>query len=123
MKLPRGIISRRPRDDHDREVGIARQGSTLRDYRLPDGGYDPLLDRRMRAVLAICKSKGIKIITNMGAANPEAAARKTAKIAKELGITDSGYRIVINNGSHGGETVPHLHIHVLGGRPFRWPPG
>ena len=45
------------------------------------------------------------------------------KIASELGITDSGYRIVINNGSHGGETVPHLHVHVLGGRPFRWPPG
>ena len=45
------------------------------------------------------------------------------KIASELGITDSGYRIVINNGSHGGETVPHLHVHLLGGRPFRWPPG
>jgi hypothetical protein len=40
----------------------------------------------MRAVLAICKAKGIKIITNMGAANPQAAARKTARIARELGI-------------------------------------
>lgn len=36
---------------------------------------------------------------------------------------DSGYRIVINNGSNGGETVPHLHIHVLGGRQMKWPPG
>ena len=45
------------------------------------------------------------------------------EIAKKLGIADSGFRIVINNGSHGGETVPHLHIHVLGGRPFGWPPG
>jgi histidine triad (HIT) family protein len=45
------------------------------------------------------------------------------EIAKDLGIADSGFRIVINNGSHGGETVPHLHVHVLGGRPFAWPPG
>jgi histidine triad (HIT) family protein len=45
------------------------------------------------------------------------------EIAKKLGIADSGFRIVINHGSHGGETVPHLHIHVLGGRPFGWPPG
>jgi histidine triad (HIT) family protein len=44
-------------------------------------------------------------------------------IAKELGIAASGFRIVINSGSHGGETVPHLHLHVLGGRPFHWPPG
>jgi histidine triad (HIT) family protein len=48
------------------------------------------------------------------------AAQETAK---KLGIADSGFRIVINHGSHGGETVPHLHIHVLGGRPFGWPPG
>jgi histidine triad (HIT) family protein len=48
------------------------------------------------------------------------AARETAK---KLDIADSGFRIVINQGSHGGETVPHLHIHVLGGRPFGWPPG
>ncbi|MFZ9920386.1 MAG: histidine triad nucleotide-binding protein [Terrimicrobiaceae bacterium] len=34
-----------------------------------------------------------------------------------------GYRIVINNGLHGGETVPHLHVHLLGGRPLEWPPG
>ena len=34
-----------------------------------------------------------------------------------------GFRIVINNGSHGGETVPHLHVHVLIGRPMQWPPG
>jgi hypothetical protein len=66
----------------ERTIALAQQEKAKN----PDAGYDPLLDRRMRAVLAICKSKGIKIITNMGAANPEAAARKTAKIAKELGI-------------------------------------
>ncbi|HAW98308.1 MAG TPA: histidine triad nucleotide-binding protein [Opitutae bacterium] len=36
---------------------------------------------------------------------------------------DDGFRIVINNGSDGGETVPHLHVHLLGGRQLRWPPG
>ena len=68
----------------ERTIALAQQEKAKN----PDAGYDPLLDRRMRAVLAICKSKGIKIITNMGAANPEAAARKTAKIAKELGLNN-----------------------------------
>jgi histidine triad (HIT) family protein len=48
---------------------------------------------------------------------------QAAEIAKKLEIADTGFRIVVNNGSHGGETIPHLHLHVLGGRPFRWPPG
>jgi histidine triad (HIT) family protein len=48
----------------------------------------------------------------------------TAKqIAADLGLTESGYRIVINNGHNGGETVPHLHVHLLGGRPMHWPLG
>ena len=46
-----------------------------------------------------------------------------AKIAAELGLAESGYRIAINNGPHGGETVPHLHVHLLGGRQLTWPPG
>jgi histidine triad (HIT) family protein len=44
-------------------------------------------------------------------------------LAKELGLSEGGFRIVINNGRNGGETVPHLHVHVLGGRPMAWPPG
>jgi len=44
-------------------------------------------------------------------------------LAKELGLNQAGFRIVINNGRNGGETVPHLHVHVLGGRPMGWPPG
>lgn len=43
--------------------------------------------------------------------------------AKKLGLEPSGYRLVINNGKDGGETVPHLHIHLLGGRGMGWPPG
>ncbi len=45
------------------------------------------------------------------------------KVARELGIAESGFRLVINNGPDGGETVPHLHVHLLGGRPLQWPPG
>jgi histidine triad (HIT) family protein len=44
-------------------------------------------------------------------------------IAKKLGVADSGYRVVINNGPDGGESVPHLHVHLLGQRPLAWPPG
>ncbi len=44
------------------------------------------------------------------------------KLAKELGLT-AGYRVVVNCDDAGGQTVPHLHLHLLGGRPFDWPPG
>ena len=46
-----------------------------------------------------------------------------ASLARKLGIAESGFRIVINNGRDGGETVPHLHVHLLGQRPLGWPPG
>jgi histidine triad (HIT) family protein len=45
------------------------------------------------------------------------------KIAKLKGIIDSGYRFVVNTGAHGGQSVFHLHLHVLGGRHMAWPPG
>ncbi|RME96840.1 MAG: histidine triad nucleotide-binding protein [Chloroflexi bacterium] len=46
-----------------------------------------------------------------------------AQIAKQEGIDDNGYRLVINSGAHGGQTVFHLHVHILGGRKMTWPPG
>ena len=45
------------------------------------------------------------------------------EIANVLGVSKSGFRVVINNGGDAGESVPHLHIHVMGGRPLQWPPG
>lgn len=45
------------------------------------------------------------------------------KIAKELGIDENGYRVVTNCGNDGGQTVGHIHFHVLGGRNLNWPPG
>ncbi|MBX9583558.1 MAG: histidine triad nucleotide-binding protein [Gemmataceae bacterium] len=45
-----------------------------------------------------------------------------ARIAQQLGLSD-GYRLVVNCGDRGGQTVPHLHLHLMGGRDFSWPPG
>ncbi|MEP7728376.1 histidine triad nucleotide-binding protein [Marinomonas primoryensis] len=46
-----------------------------------------------------------------------------AKIAKQKGISDAGYRVVMNCNEMGGQTVYHIHMHVLGGRVMTWPPG
>ena len=48
---------------------------------------------------------------------------KAGEVARMLGVADTGYRLVFNHGSDGGESVPHLHCHLLGGRPLGWPPG
>lgn len=47
----------------------------------------------------------------------------TKKIVKELGISESGYRVISNCGEDGGQTVKHIHFHILGGRNLQWPPG
>ena len=49
--------------------------------------------------------------------------RTAASVARKQGLEEGGFRLVINNGRDGGETVPHLHVHVLGGRSLTWPPG
>jgi histidine triad (HIT) family protein len=46
-----------------------------------------------------------------------------AEVAKREGIAENGYRLVLNQGWHAGESVPHLHVHLLGGRQMKWPPG
>ena len=46
-----------------------------------------------------------------------------AEVARRLGVAEGGYRIVINDGAHGCQTVPHLHLHVIGGKQLSWPPG
>lgn len=45
------------------------------------------------------------------------------KIARELGLAEGGYRVVVNCGRDGGQSVDHLHFHLLGGRAMHWPPG
>ena len=46
-----------------------------------------------------------------------------ADLARSEGIADGGYRLVSNVGTWGGQSVDHLHVHLMGGRPFEWPPG
>jgi histidine triad (HIT) family protein len=48
---------------------------------------------------------------------------KAAAVARSLGLEKTGYRLVVNNGPDAGEAVPHLHLHILGGRKMVWPPG
>lgn len=48
---------------------------------------------------------------------------KAPEIAKKLGIAEKGYRLVINTNEHAGQTVSHIHIHIIGGRELHWPPG
>jgi Acyclic terpene utilisation family protein AtuA len=67
----------------ERTVALAHQ-ARMKDR---ESGFDPLLEERMRAVLPVCAAKGIRIVTNMGAANPLAAACKTAEIARSLGLS------------------------------------
>lgn len=50
-------------------------------------------------------------------------ARVSADVARQEGIADGGFRTVVNNGPNARQSVPHLHMHVLGGREMGWPPG
>jgi histidine triad (HIT) family protein len=52
-----------------------------------------------------------------------AMTRLAAEVAAQEGIADSGYRAVINTNANGGQTVFHIHLHLLGGRRMSWPPG
>lgn len=61
-----------------------------------------------------------------GSAGTEAMGAVMAlavQVAAELGLNSSGYRFVVNTGRDGGQSVGHLHLHLLGGRQMRWPPG
>ncbi len=70
-----------------------------------------------------------KLVPRVGEATPADQALlghlllTAAAMAKQLGLAASGYRLVINHGRDGGESVPHLHVHLLGQRPLAWPPG
>jgi len=83
----------------ERTIALAQQAK-LKD---PALGYDPLLPERFRAVLPLCHAKGIKIVSNMGAANPQAAAERTRGVAQELGLTNLKIAAVT-----GDDVMPHL---------------
>lgn len=70
-----------------------------------------------------------KLIVRIGEAIPDDAAllghlmTRVGVIAEQEGFAPDGFRVVINHGPHGGEAVPHLHLHLLAGRQMEWPPG
>lgn len=69
--------------------------------------------------------KPIPMISDITEADAELVGRlflAANKIAQQEGLTDTGYRLVINCGEGAGQTVFHLHVHLLGGRPMSWPP-
>lgn len=74
----------------------------------------------------IVPKRCIPRIAEAGAEDTELLGRMLAaapEIARKLGVAETGFRLVINNGRDAGESVPHLHIHLLGGRAMQWPPG
>jgi histidine triad (HIT) family protein len=70
-----------------------------------------------------------KSIPRVGEAKPEDhqvlghLLLKAGEVARSLGLSQSGFRLVFNNGPDAGEAVPHLHCHIIGGRHLGWPPG
>ena len=75
----------------------------------------------------IVPKKHIQSIAHFQAGDKELAAHifvdVVPKLANELGIAEGGFRVVMNTGDDGGQTVHHLHVHLLGGRKMTWPPG
>ena len=75
-------------------------------------------------VLLIPKKEIVKL-SDAGAADQAVLGYlllAAGKIARQLGVADA-FRLVVNNGEEAGQSVFHLHLHILAGRPFRWPPG
>ncbi|MFP6858560.1 MAG: histidine triad nucleotide-binding protein [Roseibacillus sp.] len=70
-----------------------------------------------------------KLVVRIGEADPADQdllghlMTRVRVIAEQEGLAEDGFRVVINNGRHGGEAVPHLHLHILAGRQLEWPPG
>ena len=93
-----------------------------------DGEFLAFHDLNPQAPLhfLVIPKKHIRNIMELEAGDSGLAGRllfKAQELAKSSGCEEKGARFVINCKSHGGQTVDHLHLHVLGGRPLKWPPG
>jgi hypothetical protein len=94
----------------ERTIAIAQQARRLD----PTKGYDPLLIERMRAVLPLCHAKGIRIITNMGAANPIAGAEAIREVAGQLGVTGLKIAAITGDDVLDSLRVGHVRIEETG---------
>lgn len=74
----------------------------------------------------VIPKKPVENVLALGAEDRELAGAvllAAGEVARRLGVAETGIRVVFNAGENGGQTVPHLHAHILGGRPLAWPPG
>jgi len=103
-KLLRGEIPAKKlyEDEHVLAFPDIRPQAPVHVLVIPKGAYESLDDFHSRA----------------SDAEQAALMRALGKVARLSGVGDSGYRVIANNGSHGHQEVPHLHFHVLGGRPM-----
>ncbi|HRN53505.1 MAG TPA: histidine triad nucleotide-binding protein [Gemmatimonadaceae bacterium] len=74
-------------------------------------------------VLVIPKAHYASLAETPDGAVMAAVSELAKRVARELGVEEAGYRVVVNTGDDGGQTVHHLHAHVLAGRRMTWPPG
>ena len=85
------------------------------------------LDPQAPEHVLIIPKKHLSSVLDFGAEDRELAAHILTDVipalARTLGIDAGGFRLVANTGTDGGQTVGHLHFHLLGGRPLAWPPG
>jgi histidine triad (HIT) family protein len=84
------------------------------------------IDPRAPVHVLIVPRKHIAAVDRLEADDAELMGRLVLAgrhLARELGVADSGYRLVLNNGADAGQSVDHIHMHLLGGRPLKWPPG
>lgn len=76
--------------------------------------------------ILVIPRRHISSLDEMGAGDAEAVGRtihRATEIARAQGISDEGYRLVINQGEAAGQSVFHIHVHLIGGRTLKWPPG
>jgi histidine triad (HIT) family protein len=74
-------------------------------------------------VLVIPREHHASLAETPDGAAMAAVSELAKRVARELGVEASGYRVVVNTGDDGGQTVHHLHLHLLAGRQMTWPPG
>jgi histidine triad (HIT) family protein len=84
------------------------------------------IDPRAPVHVLIIPRRHISAVDKLGDADAGIMGRlllTARQLGRELGVADSGYRLVLNNGPDAGQSVDHIHMHLLGGRPLKWPPG
>ena len=84
------------------------------------------IDAKAPVHILVVPKKDIARISEAGAGDEALLGHLltvAAEVARKEGVDGTGYRLIINKGAHAGESVAHLHVHLLGGRPMNWPPG